>query len=336
MRLRAAAAVLLMSTTLPAYAQQSFKDVPPPDPAAPAIEYVKEKGIFRGYDDGTFRPSLPVKRSEAAKILVLMKFSEQEAAKYTESSFVDVPAGSWYLPYVEAALVRLRIIDGPPLREAFYPDNSVKKAQFFKMLFKTQGADTAAFDNIKLPLAPDATDTAAWYYPLLRYALSSSVLQTEADGTLRPDAELSRADVATAIFRLAKYREGMRTQALLSDAEKEFRAIPGLLGGKDIVAAEHGSARALIAARGAHLMKPGAAIVQSAVKTAEAFRALVRAYRAGVDAQWDLVVTLSQEAWTLAEKAKSISPGVQELTDQVQSAAKRLADQAREAQKTQP
>lgn len=323
---------------IPARAQTTtFSDVPATHPAFAAVEYVKDKGIFKGYADGTFRLGNPLKRSETVKILVSMKLSEQDVQQYSKRSFTDVPADAWYRAYAEAAMLKLGIIDGPPKATVFNGDNAVTKVQFLKMFLKTQSTDAAGtFGEIQLPLATDVTDPTAWYYPYVRYALSSSLIQVQNDGMLRPDATLTRGDAALIIHRLAMYQAGRRTQVLLSQEESELMSVLQMLENKELAQAEYASARALIAARGAHRSKPNVAIVQAAVKTSEAFRALVRAYRAGSEGKAQEVITLSKDAWGLAEKARQLSPELTDLTSRVQTIAKAMADQARELQKQTP
>ena len=105
---------------------------------------------------------------------------------------------------------------------------------------------------------------------------------------------------------------------------------------KDLAAAEMASARALIVSRGSLTAKPTIPIIQAAVKIAEAFRSLVKAYKAGTDGQLSDVLTLTKGAWGSAEKAKSLSPSLAELATRVQTIAKGMADQARELIKQAP
>lgn len=313
-----------------------FSDVPDTHPAATAISYVKEKGIMRGYDDGTFGPNKAISRAEVAKILVLTRLTEMDVQQFTKRSFTDVPDDAWYRPYVEAALLELGIIDGPPKATIFRGGTVVKKAEFLKMLLKAQDIDASgAFAEIRLPLSSDASDSGAWYYPYLRYALSASLEQVENNGTLRPDKDLTRADAATRIYRLAMYTEGRRTQALLSAEEDDLVNVLSLLEAGDVDQAEFASARALIAARGAHASTSDVAIVQAAVKIAEAFRSLVRAYRAGTNGDTQAVIALSKEAWASAERARALSPTLSDLAGSVQQIAGSMANEARSVQQQQ-
>lgn len=312
-------------------AQQSFSDVSPDHPAFAAVEFAKEKGIFKGYGDGTFKPGKIVLRAEAVKIIVATKLADEEVMTYTKRSFTDVPTDAWYRPYAEAAMQKLGIIDGPPKATVFNGEKTVTQAQFLKMLLKSQQIDAmGSYSEIQLALSNDVKDPTAWFYPYIRYAISASLIQVGGDGNLRPEAALTRGDVAQLVYRLAMYQAGKRTQALLSEEESELVNILQLLDKKDFTQAEFASARAVLASRGALQSKPGVAIVQAAVKMAEAFRSLVRAYKAGSDGNLQEVITIAKEAWNSAEKAKQLSASLNELSSRVQTVAKGMADQARQ------
>lgn len=307
----------------------SFSDVPPSHPAFAAVEELKERGILQGYEDGTFRPGTTVNRAEAVKIVVAPLVSEDDLAQYTSSQFTDIPAGTWYLPFVEAARVQLSVIDGPPTMTSFHSTRPVSLAEFLKILELSQNVDpVGTLSEVTFPLASDVTDARDWSYPYLRFALLSSLLFPAPDGTLQPSKELTRGEVAVLLHRLLLYKEGRRTQALLSETESELNSTRALLNA-NLAEAYFASARALLAARGALLSNPDDPVAKSAVKTAEGFRAIVDAY--DIDAGRDprQIIELASSAWHLAEKARSFSDSFDALALEVQTLAKNMADEAR-------
>lgn len=335
MRLLSSHLVLsLLIATLPsgAYAQsgQSFSDVPPGHWAYEAAEYLKSNGVLQGYADGTFKPDAAVKRAEAVKILAAALIPAEKLATYTSTVYGDAPAGVWYIPYIEGAREVLGIIDGPPKTSTFNGGNNVKKVEFLKMMLLANKIDPgASYGEINLPLATDVTNPSEWYYPYMRYAISSSVTMVDANGDLTPAKELTRGEVALLMYRLDMYKQGRRTQALLSETESEILNILNLLEIKELPQAHYSSARALLAARGALASKPDEAIVKGAVKTAEGFRLLLLAYESGISGQLDAVITQAGEAWQLAQKAREFSPALDALATQMQTLAKNMADEAR-------
>lgn len=328
------AAIILCLSTGIAQAQtekpvQSFKDVPPESPVYQAAEFLKANNIITGYSDGTFKPDKGVTRAEAIKIIIAPLVDVATLKQITSSPFSDVKASDWFLGYVEAARQN-GIIDGPPKKTAFNGGSPVIKAEFLKMLEQAQKTKPQeVLSEIQLPLAPDVANTSDWFYPYMRYAVASSMTMIGGDGLFHPDRTLTRGDCALILHRFLMFKDGRRTQALLSETESEIIVILGALEKNDIVNAEYASARALIAARGAHLSKPDEPVVQGALKTTEAFRALVRGYRAGMNKDYQQVVKLAGDAWNLAARAKELAPNLATISDQVQQISKGMADSAR-------
>ncbi|MFA7681797.1 MAG: S-layer homology domain-containing protein [Candidatus Peribacteraceae bacterium] len=326
---RAAFLCGLLAAATPAFAEQSFSDVGPDHPIYQAAEYLKAQGIIAGYDDGTFKPERLVNRAEALKIIIAPLISPEALSQVTSSPFTDVPAGSWFLPYVEAARVN-GIVDGPPKKEQFLGANPVIKAEFLKMLELAQQTNPAtSFQEITLPLASDVQSSTEWFYPYMRYAITSSMIMIGTDGLLHPEQQLTRGDTALFLYRLLMYQQERRTQALLSETENEMVVILSMLEGDNIEQAEYASARALLAALGANFKRPNEPIVQGAVKISEAFRKIVAAYRSGRSGDLESVVSLCGEAWNLAERAKDLSADLSLISEQVQTIASNMADSAR-------
>ncbi len=291
-----------------------------------AVTYLKTKGILSGYADGTFKPKKGVNRAEAIKILIA-PFAAN--ATVTSSPYSDVKTGTWYLPFVETARTQ-GVIDGPPKKAVFNPDKPITRMEFMKMMLLTYKEDPNAYGEIKLPLAPDVTDPSAWYYPYLRYSLSASVMMIDQqDGMLHPGAELTREDAALYLYRYLMYKADRRTQALLSESESEIVVVLGSLDSSSYDQAEYASARALIAARGVYASRPDLPIVKGALKITEAFRTLVRGYKAGMSKDLDTAIELAKQAWSLADQAQAANPDIKELADHVKEISKNMADSAR-------
>jgi hypothetical protein len=332
--IRSGLLVAALSLPMAAFAQTpSFKDVPANSSIFSAVEYLKARGIMQGYNDGTFKANNKVNRAEAVKLIVASIATAEQLAKHTKTSYGDVPADAWYLPYVEYAFKEAGIIDGPPKAAAFKGTDPVLKAQFFKMFFLANKIDiNNMYSEIKLPLAMDAQNPSEWHYPFMRYAIASSMTMVQEDGMLSPGRELTRGDIAMLLYRYFMYVDGRRTQALLSEAESEIVNILKQLEEQEIDQAGYAAARSLIAARGALTSKPDEAIVKGAVKTAEGFQTLVLAYRAGAAKNYAEVIKLTGDAWHLAQKAQEFSPALSTVAQQMQTIAKNMADEARTLQ----
>jgi hypothetical protein len=308
--------------------------VPPTHEAYAAIEFLKEQGILQGYADGTFKPGNTVNRAEALKILVGSLLSaDQINALKNASNYQDVPSDAWFAPYVEGARGYLKIIDGPPKTTAFNPTRPINLVEFLKLLLLSNNLNPQSlYSDLVIPLGGDASNVNEWYYPHIRLALANSVIMANEDGTFGVSRQLTRADIAQYVYRLAMYRENRRAQALLTLAENEILNVLAMLEQKNVAQAEYAAARSLVAARGALTSRPDEALVKGAVKTAEGFRTIVAAYRAGLEGRLEDVLKLSSDAWHLAEKVRGFSSNLETVAAQMQNIAKSMADEARALQ----
>ncbi len=325
-------AALLLQTT-PVFAQsKTFTDIQPADFGYDAVSALVQKGIFSGYPDGSFRPQQKVTRSEALKIITAGLMTDAERNAKPPSDYGDVANDAWFLPYLSWAS-KNNVIDPASKTPSFHPSNSILRVEFLKILFRSYEIDTNAFGEITLPLSSDVTDSKQWYYPFMRYALSSGVSIAPVTGLLTPNRELTRVDSAVLLHRFFQYRDGLKTQALLDQTLSEITTTLDALEKNDLKRAEYASARALLAARGAHAKKPDEPAAKVAVKISEAIRALVRAYKAGIDNKIDDVIKLSQDAWYIADQARKISPAATTIAVQIQEYSKTFADSARKQKK---
>ena len=320
---------LLGLPSLALAAQQSFSDLPVNSPVYAAAEYLKANGILQGYEDGTFRPDRPVNRAEVMKAIVLQRVSMSDLEKTgSGTSFSDVKSDAWFAPYVEQAYVRLRIIDGPPKTRTFMPQRPVTRAEFLKMLLLAYDVDPlSSYGELTFPLADDVRSADEWYYPYARYALTSSML-TPKSGMLEPGKELTRGDIADMLYRFLLYREGKRTQTLLSVTENETLTALRLIETDALDGAEQAAARAILASRGALSSQPSDGAVKSSVKTAEAAMALVNARRAALADDKQKAIDQASTAWHLGAKARTFSSAFEALVTQIQSSATKIADVA--------
>jgi hypothetical protein len=133
--------------------QPTFTDSGPGDWHFPYIEAAAAHGIVSGYPDGTFRPNSPVTRGQLCKMIVLAR--RWPPSDPQTPSFSDVPRGSAFYGYVEAARERLVVsgyADG-----TFRPGNSATRGQLAKMLH-TALTQTGGRSE---PIAPPGPLTAA-------------------------------------------------------------------------------------------------------------------------------------------------------------------------------
>ncbi|KAA2302236.1 S-layer homology domain-containing protein, partial [Clostridioides difficile] len=86
-----------------AQATTKFKDVPATHWASSAINSAVEQGYFKGYADGTFKPSSPVTKAEMASILGRLS-DQPNASTQEQNNFTDIP--EWAKSGVSIAIAK--------------------------------------------------------------------------------------------------------------------------------------------------------------------------------------------------------------------------------------
>jgi len=163
-----------------------------------AVNFLQEKGIISGYDDGTFQPENTVNRAEAMKMI--LETIGEEADEVADSSFDDVDAEEWYAGYVERAQ-KLGFVDGYS-DGTFRPGQIVNKVELLKMLLEAFEVDLNA---VTVGDLFDDTPTDAWYAEYLQYAKDVGIVEADEDGLFNPADGMNRDDFADAIYKLMQF-----------------------------------------------------------------------------------------------------------------------------------
>lgn len=169
-----------------------FSDVSATHPSFTAIKFLRDKGIVKGYDDGTFQPNKKVSRAEALKMI----FSATgEKTTDSEVSFQDVEKNDWFHNYV-AAGVKLNIVKGYA-DGTFRPSAEVSRAEFLKILLTALKVDV---DPVVSKKPYSDVPTSAWFAPYVNDAKKRNFIPFT--GTFfQPNVKMNRADVAEMIYR---------------------------------------------------------------------------------------------------------------------------------------
>ena len=148
-----------------------------------------------GYPDGTVRPNGSITRAEVSTILFRL-LSDKTRDEYftTESSFTDVKAGAWYNNSI-ATLEKTGVIVDTAKGGAFRPNEAITRAELAAML--AQFADAKPVKGMKF------SDVSAdhWAYDAIAIAAKMGWIEGYPDGTFRPDATITRAEMMTLVNR---------------------------------------------------------------------------------------------------------------------------------------
>lgn len=162
----------------------------------PADEH---KSYIVGYEDGEFKPENNMTRAEAAAIFA-RNIAERKGESITnkKSSFKDVNSNLWYSKYI-AYLEKYDIIEG-------YDDSTFKSeenitraefvtmcARFYNLFDKTTDAKSNKFTDVASP---------HWAYKFINSATAMDWIRGYADGSFKPDNNITRAEVVAIVNRV--------------------------------------------------------------------------------------------------------------------------------------
>lgn len=180
-----------------------FLDVLKDDVHCPALVYVKNAGIFRGYPDGTFRSWSVINRAETAKVVLLGFGKKIVADDGTNQGFRDVVIGAWYMPYLATAKGLGMVVGYPDL--TVKPGEQINRVELLKVFFTASGKDLSGI-SISEPPYTDTLLTAStsWYLPYVQYAKEYALVDADNDGNFHPGEGMKRGDVAELFYRYHK------------------------------------------------------------------------------------------------------------------------------------
>lgn len=166
-----------------------------PKPSKPTLNTGDHYAYVMGYPDGTVRPNGSITRAEVSAILFRL-LSDKTRDEYftTESSFTDVKAGAWYNNSI-ATLEKAGVIVDTAKGGAFRPNEAITRAELAAML--AQFSDAKPVKGVKF------SDVSAehWAYEAIAIAAKMGWIEGYPDGTFRPDATITRAEMMTLVNR---------------------------------------------------------------------------------------------------------------------------------------
>ncbi len=302
---------------------ESYKDISLNSTIYSAIEYLTEKEVIGGYDDGTFGPAKPINRAEALKIIIL---SAGEEFTSGNSEFADVPNDAWFAPYVSYAKSQ-GIVKGDPSGN-FSPGRQVNRAEFIKMVLEAFRVDLSEYTiEISVPDAP----TEQWFSDYVRFATQFKIIDLDGLGNANPGDPLTRGESAEIIYRTLKNGQGIDAQVVLELAERHLVYALQILQNKEMVIAglSVSAARKFIEALSFIAKNP---VVIAATDTTDAVQSLIGAYVAAENGLLNDVILAAKNAWSIADKIESseASDGLKVMALSIKDLAKGIADRARE------
>ena len=191
----------LLSGTALAAGQHPFTDVPQSHWANEAVGYVYENDLMNGVSATMFQPGGSLTRAMFVTILGRMAGAEEESG---ESGFADVPAGSWYAPYVNWAAAN-GIVNGTSAT-TFDPSGQITREQLAAILYRytAKYAPDATGNAASLAAYPDAGSVSAYARDAMAWAVGNGLIKGlphDKTDYLEPGGSTTRAQVATILMR---------------------------------------------------------------------------------------------------------------------------------------
>ena len=172
---------------------------------APTLDADTHTAYVEGYPDGTVKPNGKITRAETAAILYrLMTPQSRKAYLTNDSNFHDVDFAAWYNTYVATLNAAGVITDSE--NGYFRPNDAITRAELAAMLAqfaKTRGG-AYTFTDVTVE---------HWAANAIRICANLGWINGYPDGTFRPDATITRAELMAMLNRATGRtpREGTRT-----------------------------------------------------------------------------------------------------------------------------
>lgn len=172
---------------------KQFTDVTSRDWFADSVQFVASRELFSGVGGGSFAPADTMTRSMLVTVLHRLEGSPAPASG---GSFQDVPAGAWYSAAANWAAEQG--IAGGTSGGRFDPDAPLTRESLAVMLYRAAGKPAVSghvLDGFRY-----GAQTSAWAREAMEWACASGIL-TGSGGSLRPQADITRAEVAAMLTR---------------------------------------------------------------------------------------------------------------------------------------
>lgn len=175
--------------------ENPFSDITRDSKLYEATKYLYDKGITKGYDDGTFRPDNTLTRQEA--IIFIFKLYNAKLDSDYSLPFNDIVKDSFIVPYLQKALESWLISRNANFR----PDDIISRAEFVTILIKASGKDIKNTGNTWFN---DITPT-DWYSPYVETFASLFDFKPESK-LFEPNNAFNRGQIAQILYSFIKNR----------------------------------------------------------------------------------------------------------------------------------
>ena len=190
----------------PSHAQvRHFADVNPQDWFYPYTAQLLSANIISS--NTNFHPYRSLTRAELAKMAVNAATYQQVIVSRSphQATFCDVPMSHWAISYIET-LLSYGAVQGAAAQctqgKNFFPNNTVTRAEALKILLGIYGISASGQSSFR------DVERGSWYEPYVAKAVSMGLVNGYSDGTFKPHAFLSRAEMSKIVVKITEYVTG--------------------------------------------------------------------------------------------------------------------------------
>ncbi len=158
------------------------------------VNYLAAREIVGGTGAWKFSPDANITRAEF--VTILTNLSGNDLSAYTSSSFSDVSTSAWYFAAVQWAY-KNSIASGND--GTFNPNANITREQMAVMLFnyaKYAGIDVSNVEGISVREFSDYGSISNWAMTPIQWAINSSIISGNSDGSFAPTANATREQAA--------------------------------------------------------------------------------------------------------------------------------------------
>jgi len=177
-----------------------FNDVDKSHWVYDALQYMIQKNVISGYDDGTFKPNEKITREQFAKLLILSY--DIPLISTEKPSYNDVSKEDWSYNYIETAKP---YIEGFKARNKLYfrRNSNITREQAISAIVKIKGLSAENVDTNELSVFNDYKAISIKYTKDILIAYKNKLVSGD-EGNIKPKEGLTRAEAVALLYRIAK------------------------------------------------------------------------------------------------------------------------------------
>lgn len=169
--------------------------------ARESSDYTVGRGLFSGTTDTKFSPNMAMNRGMLVTILGRQAGADERDDK--TSSFSDVAAGRYYLPYIEWAYEK-GIVQGVG-NHIFAPERAVTREEIALILQNYAQATGFTLPVIREAITfADSSDIGSSYRDAVKAMQQAGIMMGEQNNNFNPKASATRAEVSSMLYRYIK------------------------------------------------------------------------------------------------------------------------------------